>query len=196
VAEVTGGTELQHSGPSRDPLAAPPVPKSKAKAAAGSTGVTGSTGSTGSTGKSGSSTSRPAATTAPATTPKTPAPAPSKQQVSVSIAFGVVPAGTGALVSGLTPYLDLHSVTPLPSAKEALIKLAAVSLSGRKARFKFIQPMIPAGAARCMPSATQCETIELKAGQYEELEYAPPSGGSTVVYQLQLLSITSGASSA
>ena len=184
VSEVTSGSALQHAGPTRDPLAAPAV-KPPAKKAAAATKVTGS--------------SSPKAVTPAVTVPVTPKPAQpkkTKKAQKVDLFFGVVPAGTAAAVTGLPPYGNLTKVTPLPSAEENLIELVAVSGSIKAARFKFIQPMIPTGVAKCIPSPTQCEAIDLKPGQFEDLEYAPPNGGAAVLYQLQLFSISGGEASA
>ncbi len=106
----------------------------------------------------------------------------------VDLFFGIVPAGTTAAVTGLPPYGNLTKVTPLPSAKENLIELVAVSGTIKAARFKFIQPMIPTGVAKCIPSPTQCEAIDVKPGQFEDLEYAPPgwrAGGPLPASALQ-----------
>jgi hypothetical protein len=185
VSEVTSGAALQHAGPTRDPLAAPAVKQAAHKKTAAAIKVSGS--------------SSPKASTPARTVPVIPKPAQpkrTKKVQKVDLFFGIVPAGTTTPLAGLQPYGDLTKVTPLPSATENLIELVAVSGSIKAARFKFIQPMIPTGAAKCIPSPTQCEAIDLKPGEFEALEYAPPGGGVTVLYQLQLFSITEGEASA
>ncbi len=44
------------------------------------------------------------------------------------------------------------------------------------------------GSATCLPSALQCEAIELTVGQTEELQYLEANGQS-VTYELALVSI-------
>jgi hypothetical protein len=184
VSEVTSGESLQHTGPTRDPLAAPPS-KAPTKSASGASAVSGSSAPSSTPGSGAATTpATPPATAPSATTPKT------KAAHNVNVLFGIVPAGTTTLATDLTPYANLHTVTPFPSSAENLIELVAVSASSHSARFRFIEPMIPTGVAKCIPSPTQCEAIDLKAGSYEQLEYAPPSGGPTVLYQLELASIT------
>src|SRR6185312_7590892 len=51
------------------------------------------------------------------------------------------------------------------------------------------------GSATCLPDASQCQAINLKPGQVEELEYVPPEG-TPVVYQLQVVSIDASKASA
>jgi hypothetical protein len=128
--------------------------------------------------------------TSPATEPRATTPQKAPSGHSVDVLFGLVPAGTTTLVEDLTPYGNLRTVTPFPSAAENLIELVAVSASADAARFRFIQPMIPSGVAKCIPSPTHCEAIDLKPGTFEQLEYAPPSGGPTLLYQLELVKIT------
>jgi hypothetical protein len=195
VSEVTSGALLQHAGPTRDPLAVPASVKAAAKKAAAKNAAPAGKVS-GSSGVKPTPSKAPAATV-PASTPKPAAPKAQKAVHKVDLFFGIVPAGTTAAVTGLHPYGNLVTVTPLPSASENLIELVAVSGSIKAARFKFIKPMIPTGVAKCIPSPTQCESIDLKPGQFEDLEYAPAGGGPAVIYQLQLFSITtSGASAA
>jgi hypothetical protein len=185
VSEVTSGGLLQHAGPTRDPLAVPASAKPAVKKAAPASKVSGSSSVT-------TTPSKAPAAIAPASTPKPAAPKTAKPVHKVDLFFGVVPAGTTAAVTGLRPYGNLVTVTPLPSASENLIELIAVSGTIKAARFKFMKPMIPTGVAKCIPSPTQCEAIDLKPGQFEDLEYAPPGGGPAVLYQLQLYSITEG----
>jgi hypothetical protein len=51
------------------------------------------------------------------------------------------------------------------------------------------------GPAVCGPSASQCQTIRLSPGQTEELEYIVP-GGQSLLYKLQLVSISAVKASA
>ena len=51
------------------------------------------------------------------------------------------------------------------------------------------------GPGSCLPSATQCQAVELKPKQSEQLEYLT-SSGQTVTYELQVVSIDAGKASA
>jgi|HubBroStandDraft_3_1064219.scaffolds.fasta_scaffold20520_2 hypothetical protein len=193
VAETTGGVSDQHKGTARNPFT--PLPESKAKTAA-STPSTGSAAST--TSSSPSSTSSPSSstttpsssTTTPATPVTPPPPARTKIVYHVAVLFGVLPAGATAASAQLTPYENLKLLTPLPSAKQPLIVFRGVTAGGKSATFTLVGEAILHGQGTCLPSATQCEAIDLRAGQAELLEYLPPEG-QTVTYELKLVSIAS-----
>ncbi len=86
--------------------------------------------------------------------------------------------------------------TPLPSAKQPLIVFRGVTAGGKSATFTLVGEAILHGNAACLPSATQCEAIDLQAGQTEQLEYLAPTG-QPVTYELRIVSIvSSNASSA
>jgi hypothetical protein len=61
--------------------------------------------------------------------------------------------------------------------------------------FALSREAILKGPARCIPSAEQCEAIDLEAGQSEELTYLEPDGQS-VPYELKVLTITKESSTA
>jgi hypothetical protein len=109
----------------------------------------------------------------------------------VAVLFGAVPAGTPALSAQLTPYEDLTRQQPLPDAKQPLIVFRGVIAGGKSATFTLVGEAILRGSAACLPSASQCQAIDLKVGQSEELEYTPPGASAAVVYQLEVASITS-----
>jgi hypothetical protein len=195
VAETTSGASQQTGGHSRNPFA--PLPGAKSSAAApktssgaGSTAaVTPSGEGSSSTGSSGSS---QAETTSPSQTggaggeqKKTAKPA---KTYKVSILFGTAPAGTPPLTAGLTSYESLQRQQPLPSAKEPLIVFRGVVVGGRSATFTLVGEAILRGSAACRPSASQCQAIDLKAGDSEELEYVP-LGGTAVTYELYVVKI-------
>ncbi|HYB22313.1 MAG TPA: hypothetical protein VED41_00850 [Solirubrobacteraceae bacterium] len=109
----------------------------------------------------------------------------------VAVLFGV--ASTNGTPSGvpLTPFENLALLTPLPSAKQALIVFRGVNAGGASATFTIVSEAILHGKGKCLPSETQCQAIELKPGQSEQLEYLSASG-TPLVYELQLVSIKAG----
>jgi hypothetical protein len=203
VAEVTSGESLQHSGPTRDPLQAPPGSKRSSTAASA---VKGSSAPGKTSGSSSPAATSPAAapktttaTTTSATTTATStsatavapsAPATPASPYAVDVEFGEVPAGTTTAVAGLAAHLGLTRITAFPSAADDLVALTAISDRGKAARFVFVKPMIPTGVAKCIPSPSQCEAVDLKPGQVEELEYLPSGGGPAIFFQIHLLGIS------
>jgi len=103
------------------------------------------------------------------------------------VLFGQLPLSA---TSQLTPYENLKLLTPLPSSAEPLIIFRGVTVGGKSATFSLIGEAILHGTGACLPSATQCEAIDLQAGQTEQLEYLSASG-QVVAYELQLVSISS-----
>jgi hypothetical protein len=187
-AEMTSGVAKQHQGKARDPFAPLPAPKVKATSAAASSSTSSSaSSSTGSTGGSAETTPTPA-------TPSKPTPKP-KPVYHVAVLFGVLPAGTTAQTAQLTPYENLALLTPLPSASLPLIVFRGVTAGGKSATFTLVSEAILHGGAACLPSATQCEAIDLQTGRSEQLEYLSPTG-VTEIYELRIVSITAKASSA
>jgi hypothetical protein len=200
VAETTGGSSLQRAGSSRDPFA--PLPgaispvastasvgrsSSSSSSRASSSPASAASGSAAGSGTGGGS-------AAPSSKPSKPA----KHQPSyhVAIQFGVLPAGTPPPEAQLTPYAKLAAKQKLPSKKQPLIEFAGVSSNGKQVSFKLLAELILRGSGSCMPSASQCQSIELSQGQSEELEFIPPGGGSAVVYELTVVSIAKANASA
>ena len=113
----------------------------------------------------------------------------------VAVLFGVAPPGTPAQNLQLTPYENLGRLQLLPSSAQPLLAFRGVTAGGQSATFTLLGESILHGPASCLPSASQCQAIELKPGQTEELEFLPPNG-QAVTYQLQLVSISSSKASA
>jgi hypothetical protein len=190
VAETTGGSSAQRNGSSHDPFKLLP---GTASAAAGPAPHPSSskTPPTPATKKSGSP-STPKGESSP-TTPS--APPKTTTVYHVSVLFGVVPAGPPPpLGLVLTPHDNLKLLTPLPSDKQALIVFRGVTVGGKSATFTVVGEAILHGQATCLPSATNCQEIDLKPGQVEQLEYLPPQG-QPVIYELRVVKITSAKAS-
>jgi hypothetical protein len=81
------------------------------------------------------------------------------------------------------------------SGGEAPLVFAGVAAGGKSAIFTLVREVILHGPAVCGPSASQCQTIRLSPGQTEELEYIVP-GGQSLLYKLQLVSISAVKASA
>jgi hypothetical protein len=197
VAETTDGVSHQHGGSSRNPFT--PLPGAKTASTSTSAATSGSSSSPSSS--SAPSTS-PAPTkssggTSPApTTPAKPTPAKPKVAYQVDVLFGAGPVGTIPPTIQLTPLNDLTRLEPLTSSGgEAPLVFAGVAAGGKSAIFTLVREVILHGPAVCGPSASQCQTIRLSPGQIEELEYIVP-GGQSLLYKLQLVSITAVKASA
>jgi hypothetical protein len=189
VAEVTSGAGTQHRGVAHDPFA----PLAGASEKTSTPSVTGSaTGaaSSSSAASESSSSSSSASEPAPASTPTPSTPAKPKTVYHVAILFGEVPPASSGQTAQLTPYVSLKLLTPLPSAKRALVVFRGVTAGSKSATFTLVGEAILHGPAACLPSASQCEAIDLHSGQSETLEYLP-SAGPAVTYELTLVSITS-----
>jgi hypothetical protein len=204
VAETTSGVSVQHRGAAHNPFAllqgAAKSTASTAASSAGSSTTSASSGSSTSSTTSGSSSSSqgtggsgsttPSQPSTPATPAKPAKPAKPQTVYHVAVLFGVVPAGAATQSVQLTPYENLKLLTPLPSAKQPLVVFRGVTVGGKSATFTLVGEAILHGNAACLPSATQCQAIDLKPGESEQLEYLPPSG-QTVVYELRIVSIAS-----
>ncbi len=188
VAETTAGT--QHSGKAHNPFTPLTHPKSTASSASASTPASSSSSSSSSSSGSSSKGAEPT----PATPTKPAAPAKPKTVYHVAVLFGAVPAGAAPQSAQLTPYENLKLLTPLPSASP-LIVFRGVTAGGKSATFTLVGEAILHGNGSCLPSASQCQALDLRPGQAEQLEYLPPTGVA-VVYELRVVSIASSKASA
>jgi hypothetical protein len=197
VAETTSGASLQRHGFARNPFT--PLPGA-AKTASSTSTTTTTIGSTSTTTSGGSSTtgtnvgsgSAPKGEAKPApSTPSKPS-TPKRETVvyRVSVLFGALPTVPPPGGVQLTPYNSLRLLTALPSAKQSLIVFRGVTAASKSATFTVVGEAILRGNATCLPSPAQCEEIDLKPGQAEQLEYLPENG-QAVTYELRLVSITS-----
>jgi hypothetical protein len=121
-------------------------------------------------------------------------PKPTRQPTTryeATIELGRAPAIPGE-VAHLVAFAHLKVGSALPSKKNPLIVIKALSLSGAKpsATLALAQSRAPivSGEGACRPSSTECEALQLKVGQSEELQYLEPSG-QTVGYLLKLTAV-------
>jgi hypothetical protein len=197
VAETTNGTRYQHAAGSHDPFA--PL---KGKAAAVQPASSSSSSSATSSSSAGSKSSSP--TTSSSTTPSTPSSSggssttpPASKQVApkpkpkpvylVSVQFGEL-SSTPGVQPQLTPYPDIKRLQDLPSSNDTLIIFGGARDNGKGALFTLSREAILTGQATCIPSASQCEVLDLAPGQTEQLTYLEPDGVS-VPYELKVVSI-------
>jgi hypothetical protein len=202
VAETTSGAAEQTvGGATRNPFKPLPGVKSASTAATSASASGSAAGSTtsdsGASGESSSGSSSEGSSSGGSgsetnsqsggTQQEKKASKPSKAY-KVSILFGTAPAGTPVLSAGLTSYEDLKRQQPLPSSTQPLIVFRGVVAGGKSATFTLVGEAILRGSAACLPSASQCQAIDLKEGDTEELEYVP-LGGTSITYELHVLKI-------
>ncbi len=196
VSETPGGVRFQSQGPTRDPfipLPSPPATKaaesssssgpSSSSSAGGSSSGGSSSGSGGSTSK-GSGGGQEAPTPAPKKTSKP------KSSYVVSVLFGPASTTPGQPAT-LAPYEDIKPGDPFPSKQNPRISFERVTNNGAGAVFKLVSPPILHGTGICLPSTSECQTIDLEPGHSEELEYIE-ANGQVVVYELKVVSIVKG----
>jgi len=200
VSETTEGTSKQHHGVAHDPFT--PLPEAK-KATASSTNSSSTSSSAGPSTKpsAGSTPSAPSSGGTTPTTPKETTPAKPKVYVHyhVTAQLGVVPVvaeGAPEQPAQLKTYKDMALDEPLPGkANPQLVYLGVVLRTGKEALFGLTGAAILHGSGSCQPSATQCQAIDLQVGQSERLEVVE-ADGSTVTYELKLVSIDKSISNA
>lgn len=202
IAETTNGATVQRHGVVHNPFALLPSALKEAAAAAAKSAASSASSSSSSSAASGSKSGISAAggesKSTPTSSSKPSAPAKPKTIYQVAVQFGPLPAGVLPANAELHSYLALSKPTPLPSSKDKLIEFLGVTVSGssKSATFLLSGEVILHGEGACLPSATQCRMIDLKAGKSEQLEYLSESGQVTV-YVLRVVSIeSSNASSA
>jgi hypothetical protein len=198
ISETTEGTSKQHHGIAHNPFTPLPTAKQASATSAKSATTSSSAGSSG-TSSSGSGTSTSSAggatpTPAPAPAPTAPAKPKPEPIYHVLALFGLAPVAP-ALSSPLTPYENIKRLTPLPSAQAPLVVFMGVTAGGKSATFALVGEAILHGNGVCLPSASQCQAIDLQPGHSEQLEYLPPDG-QTITYELKVASISSNKASA
>lgn len=198
VSETTVGTHYQHGGKMRDPFAAL---KGKSHAPATTKSSVGSSGTS-----SASNTSSPSGGSSPTTSGNTGAPVnPGGTSTQPSESSPSTPSGTavtlyhvdvslqrlseeGKPVGQPQTFTDVTTKQPLPSKSRAMVEPLVVIGEAQRVAFLLTSEAILHGSARCWPNGGDCEVIELKAGESEELQYLQPSG-SVVAYRLSVTSI-------
>jgi hypothetical protein len=200
VSETTEGTSKQHHGVAHNPFTPLPVAK-QASSPSTMSSTTSSSSSPSTTPSAGSTPSAPSSGGTTPTTPKETTPAKPKVYIHyhVTAQLGVVPVvaeGAPAQAPQLKTYPDMALDEPLPGkANPQLVYLGVVLRTGKEALFGLTGAAILHGSGNCQPSATQCQAIDLQVGQSERLEVVE-ADGSTVTYELKLVSISKTVSTA
>jgi hypothetical protein len=193
VAETTSGSAQHGSGAPRNPfkpLSSPKASSASTSSNASSAGSSSSPASSGSTssGSGGSASSGGGSEPAPS---KPSAPAKPKYYIHfhTTVQFGLVPTAPEGAPAQLKTYPDMTLNEPLPSKTEPqLVYLGVTVKTGKDAAFGLTGEAILKGSAVCKPSPSQCEAIELQAGQSETLEVIDPTGQAKT-YELKLVAI-------
>jgi hypothetical protein len=193
VSETPGGVRFQSGGSTRDPfipLPSPPATKTATSSSSSSSSSSSGSSSGGSSSGGGGSTSKGSGGGQEA-----PAPAPKKtskpkSSYVVSVLFGPASTTPGQPAT-LAPYEDIKPGAPFPSKQNPRISFERVTNNGAGAVFKLISPPILHGTGICLPSTSECQTIDLEPGHSEELEYIE-ANGQVVVYELKVVSIVKG----
>jgi hypothetical protein len=206
-AGETTGAGKQSANAGRNPFSSPSETKPKASSASSTTSSSSTSATSESSGaaaggsSSGSTESASGGSSSPSSgseaTPAKPKPKAKKQpqtSYKVEVLFGATTAGTPALSAQLPAFANLKRQQPLPSDSHALVVYRGVIAGGKSATFTIVGEAILRGEATCLPSTAQCQAIELKQGQTEELEEAQ-LGSAPVVYELYLASIKASKSS-
>ena len=192
VAETTSGASVQRHGFAHDPFAAlPGAVKLTSTATATSNTISSSTTTSGGSSTGSESGSGSTSTGQSESTPTSKSTTPKKKKKAVyetAVLFGEVPPGTPAASATLTPYDNLKLMTAFPSAQLPLVVFRGVTAGGKSASFTIVGEVILHGNAACLPSAMQCQEINLKPGQSEQLEYLAGTG-QVVTYELRIVSI-------
>jgi hypothetical protein len=86
---------------------------------------------------------------------------------------------------------DITRLTPLPSATNPFFVFLGVMEDHKTAVFLISSDATATGDGKCKPNPTQCDTIEMKAGDTEFFDVAAGNAGITQ-YELDLLKVAHG----
>ncbi len=78
--------------------------------------------------------------------------------------------------TGTRTLSNLRRLSPVPSATNALAEYLGVAKSGRAADFVLNRGVLASGPGVCLPSTGDCQVLELKPGQVEDLGLAGSTG--------------------
>jgi hypothetical protein len=154
------------------------TPSSSSSSGAASTG--GSATASPSTGTPSSSGSGSPGAGGSSSTPSTPATA---DVYTATLRFGRTDAPS------LKTHRDLVRLSPLPSVEDPFVVFLGVLTDHKTAAFLVDATAQPHGEGRCRPSKTNCQTLELHAGDTEILDLTAPDGTS-VQYQIELVRVS------
>jgi hypothetical protein len=119
----------------------------------------------------------------PPSTPKAPA-GPTDYRVTLRV----------GQAGDLQVHKDVERLTPLPSTTDPFMVYMGVTDNGKTAVFLLSSDAKATGDGVCHPSATSCETVEMKAGDVEFLDVNTGDAANPVQYELDLTRIVKKAS--
>ncbi len=152
-----------------------------------------------------SSTPPSSPTPSPSTPPSSSTPSkPKSQTLNADFRFGLVPttgsstgttgptgptgpSGAPVPLTDLQDYSNPKTNTPLPS-NGPILELLDAGSSGTSLRFSVQQELLINGTGTCLPSPTNCQTIDMSPGDVETLQYDSPSLGP-LEYELAVVSV-------
>ncbi len=167
-------------GSSKDPFR-PAIKATKGKAPATTSSATsGAATPAGASGGGGGTTP----TTVTPTTPIPGVPAEPRKRyevATIAVRFGDSAAGGGEL-------LNLRRLKPLPSVEQPVLIYLGLRKDNETAVFLVDAGVLAQGDGRCLPSADNCQTIELEPGETEFFD-VETDGGSIAQYQLDYVKV-------
>ncbi|HEV7942846.1 MAG TPA: hypothetical protein VGP17_08615 [Solirubrobacteraceae bacterium] len=187
VSETTVGAKYQHGGKTRNPFT-PLKDKSSQSHSAATQSSSGSSPSSGSSTGTGSGSSTPSGGSQPtsgggSSTP----PSSSISSYHVDVALQQL-SEEGNPVGKVQTFQDVAELRPLPSKHKALVEPTSVVGGGAEVAFILMRPEIIHGNGKCVPSAADCQAIDLKLHASEELQYQEEDG-TVLVYRLTVTKI-------
>jgi hypothetical protein len=152
-------------GPARDPFTQPTLPSSTTTSSTTSTTAA-------STSSSGATSTTPTTSTT-STTPTATTTTPSSGVTYLIFSVDLVLSKNGGHPSTLR---DITRLTPLPSSSSPFLVYLGVKTDHNTATFLVSSQAKPAGQGKCIPSARQCQFLDLKLGQQEAFLVVASSG--------------------
>lgn len=199
VSETTVGSNYQHGGKVHDPFTplkgkAGQAAASSAKSSGGGSGAGPSTSSGTSSGSSSSGTSSGGSSSSSGgsggTPPSNENPSTSPTSISayhIDVSLQRL-SEEGQPVGKAQSFHDVIALQPLPSKHKALVEPEGVTGDGTGVAFVLVGEEIIHGKATCVPSAADCQDIDVKLKVPEELQYQEEDG-TVVAYRLTVTKI-------
>jgi len=186
IAETTDGVKQQRKGSARNPFTPLPGAASAASIPSPSVSASPSSGASGESGASSGSSESSGKEETRETSKKQSKP---RTSYHVTVKFGNLAPDTVTGEVELETFVNLKLFTPLPNNKQPLLVFRGVTAGGKAATFTVVGEAILSGTGACLPSALQCQALDLKPGEAEKLEYLPSPASAIVSYELRVVSI-------
>lgn len=198
VSETTVGSNYQHGGKVHDPFTplkgkASQAAASSSKSSGGGSGASPSTSSGTSSGSSSGTSSDGSSNSSGGsggTPPSNENPSNSPTSISayhIDVSLQRL-SEEGQPVGKAQVFRDVIALQPLPSKRKALVEPEGVTGDGTGVAFVLVGEEIIHGKATCVPSAADCQDIDVKLKAPEELQYQEEDG-TVVAYRLTVTRI-------